>query len=101
MEFQITAMAKYKAKKIRMKYEKKWRVLRILSVISLSAAVVSFCIGIFGVPYEEYTISGICGVIFSITFIIFIMVRAILSNLTSHWITTRLNERILKSFQQQ
>lgn len=94
MELLISNKAKYKAKKIRTKYEKKWRILRISSAFFLAVAIISFCIGIFGIPYEEYTVSGICGAVFSITFIIFVMIRAILSNLTSHWITTRLNERI-------
>ena len=94
MELLITDKAKYKAKRIRMKNEKKWSILRILSAIFFCISVVSFCIGIFGVSYEDYVTSGICGAIFSITLISAVMVRALLSNFTSHWITTRLNERI-------
>lgn len=94
MEFLISNKAKKKAKKIRIKNERKWRYLRLLSILFLVITIISFVMGIFIIPYNNYAITGVCGGLFSIGLILYVVVRALLSNLTSHWITTRLNERI-------
>lgn len=94
MELSITTKGKLKAKKRRIKNEKKWFSYRMISWISLVIFIVALVIGIFGISYGEYTKTGICGVIFAAFLIIYVIVRALLSNLTSHWVTDRLNERI-------
>ena len=69
-------------------------VLRIISVVSVIISSVSGIIGIFIVPYERYTLAGVLGVLFSICLILFFICRALISNMSSHWIDDRLNERI-------
>lgn len=69
-------------------------ILRIISVVSVIISSVSGIIGIFIVPYERYTLAGVLGVLFSICLILFFICRALISNMSSHWIDDRLNERI-------
>ena len=94
MDLIIKEKNKIRAKKRRLKNEKKWIPLRIVSLITLIIFIVSFLIGIFGVAYGEYSKTGICGLIFAISLIVFVITRALLSNFTSHWIMDRLNERL-------
>ena len=94
VELYISMKNKIKAKKRRAKNEKKWIPLRTLSSIALIITIVAFVIGIIFVPYGNYFETGICGAVFAVFLIVFVVMRAVLSNLTSHWITDRLNERI-------
>ena len=94
MEMIITIKGKIKAKKRRIKNEKKWILFRVISAISMILFMIALVIGVFGLSYEDYKKVGICGVIFSVFLIVFIIMRAMLANFTSHWITDRLNERI-------
>lgn len=94
MEFEITAKTKKKAKKRRIKNEKKWRVLRGASIISFYISIIAFVMGIFVIKYEQSTLGGICGVIFSVFLILFVVFKALIANMASHWIDDRLNERI-------
>ncbi len=94
MEFEITGSLKRKAKKRRIKNEKKWIVMRTISVISIIVSIVAFVYGIFVVKYQDGMATGICGAIFSICLIIFVIIRALIANMASHWIDDRLNERI-------
>ena len=77
MEFTITSKTKAKAQKRRIKNESKWVVA-----------------GIFFVPYERYTLAGVLGVLFSVCLVLFFVCRSLISNMSSHWIEDRLNERI-------
>ena len=94
MEFEITAKTKKKAKKRRIKNEKKWRVLRGASIISFYISIIAFVMDIFVIKYEQSTLGGICGVIFSVFLILFVVFKALIANMASHWIDDRLNERI-------
>lgn len=94
MEFEITAKTKKKAKKRRIKNEKKWIVLRGASIISFYISIIAFVMDIFVIKYEQSTLGGICGVIFSVFLILFVVFKALIANMASHWIDDRLNERI-------
>ena len=48
----------------------------------------------FFVPYERYTLAGVLGVLFSVCLVLFFVCRSLISNMSSHWIQDRLNERI-------
>ena len=93
MEFVITKKAKRKAKRIREKTEKKWRPLILIKWFCLSISIISFLYGIF-FPHTDSMTSTICGVLFALFLILAVFAKGILINLTSHWITTRLNERM-------
>lgn len=94
MEFEITGDLKRKAKKRRIKNEKKWLVLRVTSMVSLVIAIVAFVLGIFVVEYENESANLKCALLFSVGFMVFIVMRALIANMASHWIDDRLNERI-------
>ena len=94
MEFTITSKTKAKAQKRRIKNESKWVTLRIISIVSLVISIVSGVAGIFFVPYERYTLAGVLGVLFSVCLVLFFVCRSLISNMSSHWIEDRLNERI-------
>lgn len=94
MELTITKKNKARAKKRRIKNEKKWIPLRVISVASLILTIFFLLIGVFAVSYGEYIKTGVCGVLFAVLLVIFVVTRSLLSNFTSHWITERLNERI-------
>lgn len=94
MEFEITGELKRKAKKRRIKNEKKWIVMRSISIIAIIVSIVSFVVGIFVVSYQNEMATGICGAIFSACLILFVIMRALIANMASHWIDDRLNERI-------
>ena len=94
MEFTITSKTKAKAQKRRIKNESKWVALRTISIVSLVISLVSGIAGIFFVPYERYTLAGVLGVLFSVCLVLFFVCRSLISNMSSHWIEDRLNERI-------
>lgn len=94
MELFIKKKAKKKCKKNRIKKEKKWIPFRIVYNLSLVISIISFIIGIFYVDYENFDMLNVFGVCFALFFIIFIIVKALVANFASHWIDTRLNERI-------
>lgn len=93
-EFTITPESKAKAKKRRIKGERKWVLLRLLSIVSFVISLVSGTIGIFLVPHEQIALVDILGALFSVCLITFFVCRALISNFTSHWIDDRLNEQI-------
>ena len=68
--------------------------LRIISIVSLVISIVSGVAGIFFVPYERYTLAGVLGVLFSVCLVLFFVCRSLITNMSSHWIDDRLNERI-------
>ncbi len=94
MEFTITSKTKEKARKRRIRNESKWVTLRIISIASLAISLVSGITGIFFVPYERYTLAGVLGVLFSVCLVLFFVCRSLITNMSSHWIDDRLNERI-------
>lgn len=93
MEFVITYKDKVKAKKRRKKYEKKWQALRIIALLMLIISLVSLGYGIFCISSES-SLFMVCGIVFSVCLIVLVIIEAFISNVTSHWITTRLNERL-------
>lgn len=94
MELNIKRSNKKKCKKNRIKKEKKWVPLRIISNVSLVISIASLIIGIFFVGYEKFILTGICSVSFAVFLIVCIIAKALLANLTSHWVDDRLNEKI-------
>ena len=94
MEFTITPKTKARAKKRRIKNESKWVTLRIISIVSLVIALVSGIVGIFVIPYNSFTLAGVLGVLFAVCLVLFFVLRSLISNMSSHWIDDRLNERI-------
>ena len=94
LEFKITQASKTRARRRRIKGERKWRTLRLISIISLIISLISGTIGIFFVPYESYTLAGVLGVLFSVCLVLFFVCRSLITNMSSHWIDDRLNERI-------
>ena len=94
MEFTITPKTKAKAQKRRIKNESKWVILRQISIVSLIVALVSGITGIFLVPYERYVLAGVLGALFAVCLVLFFICRSLISNMSSHWIEDRLNERI-------
>ena len=94
MEFTITPKTKARAKKRRIKNESKWVTLRIISIVSLVISLVSGIVGIFVIPYNNFTLAGVLGVLFAVCLVLFFVLRSLISNMSSHWIDDRLNERI-------
>ena len=94
LEFKITQASKTRARRRRIKGERKWRALRLLSIISLIISLISGTVGIFFVPYESYTLAGVLSVLFSVCLVLFFVCRSLITNMSSHWIDDRLNERI-------
>ena len=93
-EFEITNKTKKKAKRRRIKNEKKWIIMRTISVIAFVVAIVAFVYGIFVVGYENEDANFICAFTFSGCLILGVIMRALIANMASHWIDDRLNERI-------
>ena len=94
MEVTITPKTKARAKKRRIKNESKWVTLRIISIVSLVISLVSGIVGIFVIPYNNFTLAGVLGVLFAVCLVLFFVLRSLISNMSSHWIDDRLNERI-------
>ena len=61
MEFEITKKTKKRAKKRRIKNEKKWILLTTFSCISFLISVIAFAVGFFVIGYERLYLFGICG----------------------------------------
>lgn len=93
-EFEITKRSKYISRKIRQKKEMKWFVFKLGIILSALICLLSFVIGIFLVSNTNYAILDYFAIIFSISLVVCVILKAILNNLTSHWIQDRLNERI-------
>lgn len=93
-EFEITRKRKRKARKRRQKYEKKWGVFRILSDLFFVVWILSFLITVFVVPVTDVIMRDVFATIFAVALVIYVTLKALLRNLSSHWIQDRLNERI-------
>lgn len=94
MEFNITKKNKNKARKNRIRKERKWIIPRFVTTILYIVSIVSFCVGIFVVSNNEYEKLKIFGTVFVVTFIIAIILSTVVKNLASHWIQDRLNEKL-------
>lgn len=94
MEFSITQKSKKKARKNRIRQEKKWIILRILTLLLFIVSAISFGVGILGISNSDYEKLEFFGIIFSISFIGAIILKAFMENLASHWIQDRLNEKL-------
>ena len=94
LEFTITQASKMRAKRRRIKGERKWRILRLLSIISLIISLTSGTVGILFIPSEKIELISILGILFSVCLVLFFICRSLIANMASHWIDDRLNERI-------
>ena len=83
-----------RAKRRRIKGERKWRILRLLSIISLIISLTSGTVGILFIPSEKIELISILGILFSVCLVLFFICRSLIANMASHWIDDRLNERI-------
>lgn len=93
-EFIVSKKMKLKAKKNRIRNERKFRIPRLIKSASLLISAVCFVLGIFVIPYSNNDAFGICAVGCAVFLIIAVIAHGIMSNWASHWITTRLNERL-------
>ena len=94
MNFNITKKNKKKARKNRIRKEKKWIIPRVVTTVLCIVSIVSFCVGIFVISNNDYEKLQIFGIIFVVTFIIAIILSTVVKNLASHWIQDRLNEKL-------
>lgn len=94
MDFSVTKKNKKKARKIRIHKEKKWIIPRFVTTILYIVSIVSFCVGIFGISNDDYKKLELFGIIFVVSFIMAIILGAVVKNLASHWIQDRLNEKL-------
>lgn len=92
--FEITNKTKNKARKRRVRYEKKWLILRIISYIAFSLSIYAFIKGIYFVPFEDHDLDLIYSIIFSVALIVGVFARALIYGFTRRWIKDRYNERI-------
>ena len=92
--FEITRALKKKAKKRRIKNEKKWVVLRWASSALLLIAALLLVAGIFFIDHTDEDQLLLVSALFAVCLIVGIIIRALISNLASHWIDDRLNEQI-------
>lgn len=83
-----------RARRRRIKGERKWRILRLLSIISLIISLTSGTVGILFIPSEKIELISILGILFSVCLVLFFICRSLIANMASHWIDDRLNERI-------
>lgn len=65
-----------------------------MTTILYIVSIVSFCVGIFVIPDNDYDKLKIFGIVFAVTFIIAIILSIVVKNLASHWIQDRLNEKL-------
>ncbi|MBQ3782963.1 MAG: hypothetical protein II838_05870 [Lachnospiraceae bacterium] len=96
MDFKVTKKNKKKAIKNRIRKEKKliWIIPRFVATILYIVSIVSFYVGIFVIPYNDYEKLEIFGFVFAATLVIAVMLSAFVKNLASHWIEDRLNEKL-------
>lgn len=94
VKFEITNKMKHKARKRRQKKEKKWVIFRIGIILSALICLLSFIIGIFRVISTNYTMFDVLAIVFSVSLVIYVLLKSLLKNLSSHWIQDRLNEEI-------
>lgn len=94
MEFEINYKQKRKARKIRQRVEKQWRIYKILSKLFLVISMTCLIVGLFFVNNEQFLLNDLMATFFSLMLIAYIIVRTVLNNLSSHWLMDRLNERI-------
>ncbi len=93
-EFTVSDKMKRKAKKNRIKTERKFKVPRIIKVASLIISLACFSVGIFAIPYSNTKAFGICAVGCAVFLIVATIAHGIMSNWASNQVTTRLNERL-------
>lgn len=94
MVFRITKKNKNRTRKNRIRKERKWLPFKILYFISFCIAICSFVYGVFIVSPFNYSYFDKCATVFSISFMIGIVSRALTLNFTRHWIHSRVNEKM-------
>lgn len=94
MDFNVTKKNKKKARKNRIRKEKKWIIPRFVTTILYIVSIVSFCVGIFVISNNDYENLEIFGIVFVVTFLIALILSTVVKNLASHWIQDRLNEKL-------
>ena len=65
-----------------------------MTTILYIVSIVSFCVGIFRISNDDYKKLELFGIIFVLSFIMAIILGAVVKNLASHWIQDRLNEKL-------
>lgn len=94
MDFNVKKKNKKKARKNRIRKEKKWIIPRFVTTILYIVSIFSLCVGIFLISNNDYEKLEIFGIVFVVTFILAIILSAVVKNLASHWIQDRLNEKL-------
>ena len=94
MDFNVKKKNKKKARKNRIRKEKKWIIPRFVTTILYIVSIFSFCVGTFLISNNDYEKLEIFGIVFVVTFILAIILSAVVKNLASHWIQDRLNEKL-------
>lgn len=92
--FEITKKAKNKARKKRVRHEKKWLILRLISYFAFPISIYAFIKGIYFVPFEAHDLDNMYAIIFSAGLVAGVLSRAFLYGFTCRWIKDRYNERI-------
>lgn len=93
-EFAITATTKKKARKRRIRHERKWVVLRVLSVIFFILSISFLLVDELVIDDSEWELSFYATGLFAFFLVAGICARALITNMSSHWVQDRLNERI-------
>lgn len=94
VKFEITNKMKRKARKKRQRKEKKWLVFRVGTIVSTMICMLAFLIGIFKVSSNDYVKFDVLAIVFAVSLIVCVLLKALLKNLSSHWIQDRLNEKL-------
>ena len=81
--FKITNQTKNKARKRRVRHEKKWLILRIISFIAFPLSIYAFIKGIYFTPFEAYDLDFMYSVIFSTSLMVGVFSRALIYGFTA------------------
>lgn len=94
IKFEINAKTKKRAKKRRIKNEKKWIILRVVSWVSFIVSIGSLVLGELFVDESDERMWFAYTFLFAAFLMVGICSRALIANMSSHWIEDRLNEKI-------
>ncbi len=92
MNFKITLRAKNKARRIRIRHERKWLPIRIISFLTGCIAVLSLIIFLEFIPFDSP--DTISPMLFAICLQLTVILRVFMYSFTSRCIQDRLNEKL-------
>ena len=75
MDFNVKKKNKKRARKNRIRKEKKWIIPRFVTTILYIVSIFSFCVGIFLISNNDYEKLEIFGIVFVVTFILAIILN--------------------------